>query len=262
MKLVRATFFLAGIFFGLMQTAVKAAETPNRYRENMKSGLAAETNRDYPAAIAAYVQAYQERPTEKLPKQRLEAIFQSLINQKLSTEPYEILLPKALADDFIQRGLLTPKMDAQMAESKLSRIIWMVVGGVLLLGAMVIGFILYRIRESENDSGSTVQSRRKSGSKSPKPGSSPFPKKETIVTEKTRENMTGLIGSVKSIQTSSDTGDTSKDEINSKGLEESGLIQTMAQDMVSQVTSDGESHQKFSKMSLDASLIFDDEESA
>ncbi len=84
---------------------------------------------------------------------------------------------------------------------------------------------------------------------------------ETVVTEKTREEMFEMISAVKSLtkempRPNLDEVDMSDEEI--KRLNESGVVEGLADTLMSKVQTDEIEGKRFSKMTLDASLFFDE----
>ncbi|MBN8556043.1 MAG: hypothetical protein J0L93_11410, partial [Deltaproteobacteria bacterium] len=84
-------------------------------------------------------------------------------------------------------------------------------------------------------------------------------KRDVKITEKMRGEIDDIFKSVKSLNNdqpvTNETG-----SVNIEALKDSGVIQAFAGSMVSEVTSEEFPEGKFSKMTLEASLLFDDDE--
>jgi hypothetical protein len=100
------------------------------------------------------------------------------------------------------------------------------------------------------------------GSRPPAPAAVPIP--DMVITSKTREEITGIISKVKSVTPTAP--EVSPEELKAirenqiQKLEDSGVVEALAGNLVSKVDTDTTAQGKFSKMTLEASLIFDDEE--
>jgi hypothetical protein len=94
-----------------------------------------------------------------------------------------------------------------------------------------------------------------------KPPPTTHKKIEAVVTEKTREEMFEMISQVKSLtqeisRPKLEDVDMSDEEI--RKLNESGVVKGLIETLMSDVQTDEVQGQKFSKMTLDASLFFDE----
>lgn len=94
-----------------------------------------------------------------------------------------------------------------------------------------------------------------------KPAAMYAPKKGNVVTSKTREELDQMMGSVKSLSRELEQApevDVSDDEVKSK-LQDSSLIQGLADTLITQVRTEEDKTGKFSKMMVEGHLLFEDE---
>lgn len=245
--------FLLASFF--MVFSAQAAET---YDQLLNEGLKAEGLRQNAEAISFYIKAAAANPRATLPKERIISIFRDLKERNEPTTELEILLPEDLKRDLSQIGVLRTTQDDAASLRTMNLIFWSVAGLVVvgLLGGLFVLFLRSR-REDDAPKFSTK--------KTPKrmvPVQSTAIKKEVKVTQKTKEQMSGIIASVKSLgapeATTPATPEKQAEEI--KALQDSEVLQALAETMISEVSVEETKDGKFSKLSLEASLIFDEKE--
>lgn len=91
------------------------------------------------------------------------------------------------------------------------------------------------------------------------------PAKETVVTDKTRGEIDNMITGIKSLSKEIEPAHLGEIDLNDPELEhlrESQIVRQLAATLVSEVKSEEASEGKYSKMNLDASLFFDEEDAA
>jgi hypothetical protein len=258
-------------FFINSLSAETAKETQASYDQMFQSGLKAEAAREWSEAIQFYLSAQAKSPQSPWPKERIQAIFTSLQKSDQQVALLETLLPPEMSAEFRKKGIIKDDYDHEADVSKLNFYLW----GSLIFIFLAAGFGLFYLssrsakQEAEEAKLRTSVFAKKAAPKAksvegkiPKESAVPREtgalKKDVKITDKTRTEMDGIFSSVKSLAEESPKSETGSVDI--EALNTSGVIEAFAQSMVSDVTSEESKYGKFSKMTLEASLLFDDDE--
>lgn len=86
------------------------------------------------------------------------------------------------------------------------------------------------------------------------------PPPEMIVTEKTRVQMNNMLSSITAIKPIEPPPKKEEPPIDLKALEDSAIVEALAKTMISEPQSENSQSGKFSKMTIDAVLLFDEED--
>lgn len=296
MSLVRRFWLFGGLVITNLassNTALWAEDAPKResakqnYDDIFQDGLKAEADQKWADAIQFYVLAMAKNPKSPWPKERLKALFQKLQKEEISIVPYESLLSPELRDEFLKTGVIRTAYDSEKGAQDLNRYIWSaVVGGILLIGIVLI-ILMIKSRGSEREAERLQTAMRKDRRQTPRAPSStgaiakpefatgPAPtvlpetksikrpemaKKEVKLNEGARANITGVVANVKSLNLDEKKIDelTGARRVDLAGLSDSGVINALVEDWVTEVKIEQTDKGKFSKMTVDASLVFDD----
>ena len=231
---------------------------PETYESLLNKGLKAEALRQYADAITFYVGAYRISPQSIVVNERLTAIFTEIKANGGETREFEILLPPNLRDEFLKSGVLKTSRDDAAFLKKMTLIFW-VVAGLVVLGILMglIWLIKRRGQEpvEEKKFSTNVSPTRKVAARA-----SSGPKKEVKITEKTREDISGIMETGhKSITSAQPRPDLSKvpEELGS-AIQDSEVVQALAGTMLTEVSTEQTETGKFSKLSIEAGLVFED----
>lgn len=245
------------------------------YDTIFQNGLKAEASQKWADAIQFYMLAMAKSPETPWPKERLKALFKNLQKNSVPIDSYQNLLSQELREEFLRTGIIQSEYDQGAALSRLNLLVW---GGVILFFLMVVGGLFYISFRKKADSDSEFTSKNTgSNRKRPnagsaaqaakvgdqKPNAPPVaPRKDVKVSAQTRENITGIMSSVKSLSADEDRIQelTGSHRVDVDALEQSGVIQAFAEDLLSSVNIEETQQGKFSKMTVDASLLFDEDE--
>lgn len=278
-KILKAFFVAASVsFVGSSVECLAAAPGPT-YDQIFQDGLKAEANQKWPDAIQYYVLAMAKNPKSPWPKERLKALFKALQKMELPVEPYKTLLPPELLEEFLKTGVIQEHYDSESAVSRLNTWMWAgVIGLVGLIGAILL-YLSIRSARAERDQFDTetktelkkVAARKAAATnartldRTTDPKGIPKPpqlsKKETKITDQARANITGVVANVKSLNLDFEKIKemTGEQKVDVEGLKDSGVINAFVQDWVTEVNIEQTQIGKFSKMTVDASLVFDED---
>jgi hypothetical protein len=245
------------LVFALVPTILMASD----YQKNLDEGLKAEARGDFVQATASFVKAYQADPKKSVPRDRIIMMISDWRAKGRSLAEIEKQLPVDLHDDLVRRGILSRATEKASQTSVLYQALAAL--GILLLITVVILVVKHRSR-AEQVQNETTSIRRKTQKPSPNPSAGAsaavnVPRKEATVTPRMREEISELISRVRSIPESVQQERTDESEKQQQILEESGVLQALAQTLVSEVEIDQTEQGKYSKLSIDALLLFDEE---
>lgn len=246
----------------------------DQYTELFGKALDQETAENWEAAIDYYLQALKERPNDAAAKSRLK---DALVVYQEEGGDIELIRPK-LSDQLLGELEREGLLDIEDKSGWIHQVPIKKLGLSLLLSFFgVFGLILlvrYLLRRSEEKKrmNEMIQKAererkrqerlRKHTGEQPRPDMKTFQKKkeDLVVTEKTKEEMDDLFAGVSSLTSEMKRPEFAEmDEQKKQELEQSDLIASLASTLLSQVeTQTAEDGKKLSKMSLDASLIFDE----
>lgn len=245
----------------LLSLFVGQAQPQLTYEQALNQGLKAEGLRQWPEAISFYVQAIKLQPQNPLPRDRLISVFRDLKSQGQSTTELEILLPEDIKFQLSKLGAIETAADQAASLRRMNIIFWSVAAFIVLaiLGGLLWLFLRQRRDDEDEPKFSTRVSPKKKG-----PGTEASkttgetPRKDLVVTERTREQMKDVIAGVKSIPLPSKASEpVTAEQMND--LKESEVLSALAQTMISEVETEETDLGRFSKMTIEAQLIFDDE---
>jgi len=228
------------------------------YNKLMNQALKAETEKKSADALELYLKAMQLDPEASLPRERILVLYRELKANNKPTIQYELQFPEDLRRQIAPKA--APMTEAATAAEDLRTmnfVFWSI--AILLLVGIVAGLIwmLKRVRAQDEEKAFSTR-------KSPKraaPIQTSVVKKDVKVTQKTKEEMTGIISSVKSLTNSElnmPIKDPKKEAEEMQGLQDSEVLQALAETMISEVSTEESDKGKFSKLSLEASLLFDE----
>ena len=254
---LRWVAFIAALSWGA--ESVVAEKPSSEYDQIFQKGLVAEAGKNWTEAVQYYLQAQEKAPTSPWPKERIIAIFKNLNEQGQSTLAIEVLLPSAMQDEFKARGFIRTSYDQESVLKKFNQLIWGGLISLLLLAGIFLTVALFRKRNVDRvELVKVAKPKKVLDLKDKKAVPSEPQKKEVTITEKTREEMSDLIGNVKSVTREFKISKEQKVDI--EGLRDSGVIDALSEDWVSKVSSEDSPEGKFSKMMVSAELIFEEEE--
>jgi len=246
--IVSSAFFL--------QEPILAEENPQSI---LQQALQAEALREYPEAVRGYEQVLRLAPENPIARTRIIAIFKALTEQGQSTEHLVLLVSPDVLDELRSLGYVKNiKQEADWLK-KLTVIFWSVLATAVV---MIVGFVIYTFRKSRNqdDEGVFSTNKRLSAFRRANLENSKeaFSKRESVITDKTRQEITSVISGVKSITGVQPRPPDFQSLAEAEDFENSGVVTALAETMISNVSSEQTDQGKFSKMSLDASLVFDE----
>ncbi len=235
------------------------------YDQLFQRGLESENEQNWTEAIQYYLEAGKANPKAPWTEQRIAAIFKKLQELGEPLARYEVLLPFEMLEKFRKSGVIKQNYDRAGALRRLNFLIWGSIVFLLLVVAGVVGYIVFKKQSSEEERLLSLRQgpKRPQGQRAAggefvsKTNSGVGFKKETKITEKTREEISGIFSSVKSLTGTQESPPA--EEIDLEGLRQSGIVQALAQNLVTEVSVEEAQDGKFSKMTVEASLLFDDE---
>lgn len=233
------------------------------YEEFFQKALEEEAAQNWTAAIQNYLEAQQAEPSKTFPEERIRDIFRAQLKAGESINALRILLPKDLDQKFEREGVYS--LEAPKG-SRLSVfwnvLIWGFIISLLCLGAWVI----YRqVRQNESQAQkeqeqADIANTRQAPRRTPSLPTEHRPQKAIVITEKTRERMQSMMSSVQSL-----TGEMKRpddfqelEDEEFEKLKDSGVVRALAETLLSEVSIEQSPSGKYSKMTLDASLFFDE----
>lgn len=232
------------------------------YEKYLNEGLRAEGMGSYPDAVNAYLKALQADPKSRTPKDRIFAIFKEMRSKRKPTTELEVLLPLDVRDELVAAKILRSDLEHKEAAEWMTIVFWGFVALALVLAMMVSIWIYGRIQKSREEKAfSTRQSQSTKQTRPVKSDTGPVAKRETKITEKTRQEMTNVITGVKSITSAQPRPDlTPPEELQkaAEALQSSEVVSALAGTLVSEVATDQTETGKFSKLSLDGTMLFDE----
>ena len=262
-------FFL--FLFPHLTQAQPVGEDKRSYDELFQNGLKAEATKEWSEAVQYYLLANKKAPDSPWPKERIQAVFKALQKSGQSIAALETLLPIEMSQDFRSRGIISDHYDSNVAMKNLNYSIW---GGIVAALGLIFGGLFYLTRKSKKEEEEeealrtslfSRKAEKKAGKASEKSKESKnlnetgAIKRDVKITEKMRDEIDGIFNSVKSLSeeqgVTSDTG-----SVNIEALKDSGVIEAFAGSMVSEVTTEESPEGKFSKMTLEASLLFEEDD--
>lgn len=259
--------------------ALSASTDEAAYDEAIERALMAEASEDWKGAIEAYLEARKHAPNIPFPAQHIARILRARLQEGEEVDRYRALLPEDLDHRLERDGVY--HLEGERVRRDFSKFWnWFIWGGLLLVILAGGAFFLKQFFQKEhqqiakkgrqkneqvastqaNQAAETPREEKKETS-----GGAPVPKKvEAVVTEKTREEMQDMFSSVRSL-----TGEQKREEAWNEEeldqearekLENSGILHSFAEALVSQVKIEESEYGKFSKMSVDASMLFEEGE--
>jgi hypothetical protein len=203
---------------------------------------------------------------------------------ELPVETYKSLLSPELLEEFNKTGVFKDHYDGEGAVRKLNTWMWAgAIGFVAFLGLALLFFSLRSSRaEKRQFDAETELEKKKSiarvaASTAQKTSESKSPnipanvnrgqnvsKKEVKINEQTRANITGVVANVKSLNLDENKISelTGGQKVDVDGLLDSGVLNAFVKDWVTEVNVEQTETGKFSKMTVDASLLFDDDKNS
>jgi|GEM_PF-3602333 len=259
-------FILAlGIGLFLLQSSLWADQSP--YEKNFQKAIEQETAENWSAAIQYYLDAMKVDPSQPFPRQQIIRIFQQKLRAGKSIDALRTILPKKLEDEFQMAGVFQLQAVKDKGISPLwNYLIW---GFVFLALTGIVGGLFWLIRKKEKKEQEIAENRTSfrrpiapiQKEKAAKPLFPLQPKKESVITEKTREEIDQMISTVTSVTSEMKRPDyQAMNEEEMEALKDTDLIRSLAQTLVSDVVSEDDPAGKYSKMTVDGSLIFDEED--
>lgn len=244
--------------------------TDSVYDSNFRKGLQEEAGKNWSGAIQYYLLAQKADPSQPFPKMRIKEIFKTQLREGQNIQSLRVILPPDLENQLKDEGVF----ELFEAPEKPLSVLWDVVvwGGLILivgLGVVVLVLTLKKRKEKEDEDAmlARIKSERIRPSKASKNtelsltgGSKSLGfTKETKVTEKTREEIGELFSNVTSLtQEMKRPNFVEMTEEEEDALKDSDIIKSLAQTLVSEVESKEVDGLKMSKMSFDASLMFEE----
>jgi hypothetical protein len=233
----------------------------------IKEGLQAEALKEYPQALEKYGQVLQMAPQNSLARSRIIAIFKSLSEQNQPTDHLTPLVAEDILDELRGLGYIKSLEDQQAILKKMTTVFWSVVAVVVLL---IAGFLFYVFKRSRAEDEAKAFSTNKSLSEFKRTATNAnrsvdhsleaFSKRESVITDKTRKEITSVITGVKSLTGAQPRPANLDAEPPAEPIENSEVVAALAQTLVTDVSSEQTDQGKYSKMTIDASLIFDEGE--
>ncbi len=261
-------FGVLGVFIASQLTPVRAERVSDSYDFHLNEGLKSEALKNWPDAVAAYMRAIEKDPRAALPRERIVSIFKSLKSKRESTQAIELLINVEIKNELVLAGVFQPVEADQSSLTVMSYVFWGSAFIVLLIVAISLG-MMFRKKQAEFDAEKEKLYERTTGGHrrstvQPKADRPDVPrlKKDVKVTDQTKSEMTDLISNVKTLTGTQARPDWTEapavQQEQIKALESSEVLQALAQTMLSEVTTENAPEGKFSKLSLDASLVFDE----
>lgn len=243
------------------------AVTSSKYEKLFTSGLKEEAGRNWSAAIEYYLQAIKEDPTKPFPKKRIDSIFQDRVKNGEPIGTLRSLLPPDLEQDMDRRGIF--ELDGIKEEKPISWLWNVLIFGLIAIVLFGAGrFVYKRVRRQEESEAleAFYASTKKTRIIPTNTGEQARPKnidadgdKKSVVTEKTREEMDTMISSVSSLTQEMQRPDfAAMSQEEEEELKESDIVKALASTLISEVSIKEKEGHKLSKLSLDASLVFDE----
>jgi len=263
------TYFRLLLTFGLffLVLGLAGAAPISKYEEKYTAGLKEEASQNWSAAIQFYLEAIEQDPTKSFPRKRIDAIFQDLVQKGEPIGTLRILLPPDLEKDMDRRGIF--ELDEIKTEKPLSALWSYLVFGLIGMVLIGLGFFLFkRVRRQEDAEAleAFYATTKKTRIVPTSTGEQARPKNinrdsesKVVLTEKTREEMETMMTSVSSL-----TQEMKKPDFDAMSqeeedeLKESDIVKALASTLISEVSTKEKDGHKLSKMSLDASLVFDE----
>lgn len=256
--------------------SIVQAEESGTYDQYFQEGLKAEANQKWADAVQFYALAMAKNPKSPWPKERLKSLFTNLQKAEQPIESYKLLLPNDLLDEFMKTGVIQEHYDAESAVNRLNTFIW---AGVLALLATIGGLLLYfslkskareddvEIRRDRSDKKKAMNrqfqqhTNAQAEAGTPKASSPAAPKKDLKLSEQARANITGVVTNVKSLNFDLEKNKeiTGAQKVDVEALQDSGVIEAFVKDWVTEVAVEQTDTGKFSKMTVDAVLLFDED---
>jgi hypothetical protein len=261
LSIVFAAFFVCGVY-------AQASD----YEKLFQKGLQEETGENWSAAIQYYLQAMEAEPDKPFPRIQIEGVFKRHLMYGKSIDSLRTLLPPELENDmqdkgvFLVRGKKPPQKTPWMNYA-----VWALIISVLGAGGFFF-FMKMRANIKEQEAEEAAKERPKNRqrrpvvtSEQPMPSAAPRPQNQTgevKVTEKTRAEMDEMITGLNSLtqhMRRPDWAEKMKEE-DEEQLKDSGVVKALAETLISEVQIKEAEDGKLSKMTLDGSLLFEEED--
>jgi len=204
-------------------------------------------------------------PSQPFPKRQIERILRQRLERGEPIEALRALLPLELDRELSQRAVF----DLGRQEEQDLSFLWQIGGWFLIfLGVAGVGLLIWRKlqqREAEVQEEELLESIRSEKKRIVRThtGETARPefttKKSTVVLEKTREEIEGLMSGVSSLTQEMKRPDFQhmSDEDLAK-LQESDIVESLSRTLLSEVEIKEKDGLRHSKLSVDASLVFDE----
>lgn len=260
----RGASFVLFIAVFVLSFSVRAENPSSQYDELFQNGLKAEAAKNWSDAIQFYLKAQSASPQSPWPKGRIVAILKELTEKGQTTDNLVVLLPQEMQDDFLRSGVLKANYDEKGAIDQLNLYIWGgIVAFILLIGGTLAYFIFHQKKQEEHEAYlSSIRTKPRapapsSGSATSKvvsPKQELTQKKDMHITEDTRNEISGIFQSITSVQ----SAEIKEEEVDVDALHQSGVLEALAQTMISEVQTEDAKEGRFSKMTVEAALLFDE----
>lgn len=264
---IRKFAFFVVISLGILGSLTSSLSA-SKYEELFQKGFEQETAKNWSAAVQWYLEAIKQDPLQPFPRNRLERIFHDRLKAGESIETLRALLPPELENEFEQKGFFRlggPKREP------ISILYDVLIWGSLIAVVLGIAWYIFRRfrRETEKEEEEAFYASVKKTRIVPSDtGSQKRPdiplkakaKKDAVVTEKTRDEIEGLFDNVSSLTQEMKRPDFAEEvsEEKMEELQESEVVKALAQTLLSDVKVEEKEGHKYSKLSMDASLLFDE----
>lgn len=227
------------------------------YEKAFQEALQEEAAKNWSAAIQNYLEARASDPSKSFPEDRIRNILQQQLIEGRSVNSLRLLLPPDLDQKFAAEGVYDLTAGSQKKTTlPISLFIYgfillALAGGIYLLMKQVI-----RMKKQEVEEFTPKpQPKRK-----PVVPTEHRVAKPAMLTDAKREELHGMLDSVQSL-----TGELKRpeniDELTDderQQLEDSGVVKALVETLLSEVQIETTEQGKYSKLSVDASLFFDE----